>query len=351
MKINQKFIPVSNTFTRPGIKMDPEYITIHETDNTSRGADDVAHANLQYKGNTRQASWHFQVDEDSIYQSLPTNEVGWHAGDGYGLGNMKSIAIEICVNSDGDFKKAVDNTVWLTNHLMNEHSIPVSNVVQHNHWSGKNCPRYLRSGEKGITWEDFLDKVKAGASPSKPETNPNPTIPDPSNDSSFKGKRVESIYGGSDGVNFYSKATFDTNYKVGILRKGDGFPEVVQKVKVGNEYMYKVKNSKGAVYYITASPKYVKLEGASKNETHPGSASKPKPKKVYLPRTDSSWRVYPLDKAPVKGNEVGFLNPKKFGGLSYDILGEPQKDVYTIKTDDFGKVNIYAAPSTGAVIK
>ena len=48
--------------------------------NTSRGADDEAHANLQYRGNSRQASWHFTVDDDSIYQSLPTNEVGWHAG-------------------------------------------------------------------------------------------------------------------------------------------------------------------------------------------------------------------------------------------------------------------------------
>ncbi len=74
-------------------------------------------------------------------------------------------------------------------------------------------------------------------------------------------------------------------------------------------------------------------------------------KHVYLPATDSQWRVYPTNKAPVKGNEKGYLNPKKFGGLSYEILDNPQKDVYTIKTDDFGEVNIYAAPSTGAKIK
>ena len=60
----------------------------------------------------------FQVDDDSIYQSLPTNEVGWHAGDGNGSGNMKSIGIEICVNSDGNFKRAVENAAWLTKHLM-----------------------------------------------------------------------------------------------------------------------------------------------------------------------------------------------------------------------------------------
>ena len=161
MKINQKFIPVSNTFTRPGIKMNPEYITIHETDNTAKGANDEAHARLQYNGNSRQASWHFQVDDDSIYQSLPTNEVGWHAGDGNGSGNMKSIGIEICVNSDGNFKKAVENAAWLTKHLMDTLKIPLSKVVQHNRWSGKNCPRNLRSGSKGIGWNDFISLVKS----------------------------------------------------------------------------------------------------------------------------------------------------------------------------------------------
>jgi len=71
---------------------------------------------------------------------------------------------------------------------------------------------------------------------------------------------------------------------------------------------------------------------------------------LRLPASSSSWRVYPLNKAPVVGNEVGFLNPKMFGGLTYKILGNPQKDVYIIQTDDFGRVQIYAAPSTGAKI-
>ena len=73
-------------------------------------------------------------------------------------------------------------------------------------------------------------------------------------------------------------------------------------------------------------------------------------KELHLPKEADSWRVYPTNKAPVKGNEIAKLNPKKFGGLTYDILDNPQKDVYTIKTGDFGTVNIYAAPSTGASI-
>lgn len=137
--------------------MKPTHITIHETDNPGKGADAEAHAKLQYNGNSRTASWHFSVDDKEIYQSIPTNEEAFHAGDGRnGPGNKTSIAIEICVNSDGDFTKAKENAAWLVNYLMEKHDIPLSNVVQHNKWSGKNCPRNIRA--QG--WDKFISLVK-----------------------------------------------------------------------------------------------------------------------------------------------------------------------------------------------
>ncbi|MBT2723039.1 N-acetylmuramoyl-L-alanine amidase family protein [Bacillus sp. ISL-46] len=143
------------------LPMKPEYITIHETDNTSPTANDLAHARLQLNGNSRLASWHLQVDEDSCIQSIPFDECAIHAGDGSnGTGNRKSIAIEICVNKDGNFKNAVKNAAEVTKYLMEKFNIPLKNVVQHNHWSGKNCPRNLRSGEKGIKWVDFIALLK-----------------------------------------------------------------------------------------------------------------------------------------------------------------------------------------------
>ncbi|MGJ7910709.1 peptidoglycan recognition protein family protein [Neobacillus sp. LXY-1] len=161
MNIIQRLIPASNKETRPGIRMVPMYITIHETDNPARGADAVAHARLQERGNSRQASWHMQVDENQAIQSIPFDEIAWAAGDGRnGLGNTKSIHIEICVNADGDYQKAVRNTSEVVRELMVRFRIPISNIVQHNHWTGKNCPRYLRSGEKGINWNDFIAMLK-----------------------------------------------------------------------------------------------------------------------------------------------------------------------------------------------
>lgn len=71
-------------------------------------------------------------------------------------------------------------------------------------------------------------------------------------------------------------------------------------------------------------------------------------RRLHLPSGAVSWRVYPLNKTPVKGNEKGFLRPAKFGGLTYQVLGSPQPHVYLIQTRDFGKVQIYAHSKTGA---
>lgn len=76
--------------------------------------------------------------------------------------------------------------------------------------------------------------------------------------------------------------------------------------------------------------------------------NKKQQKFLQLPSKAKSWRVYPLNSAPVKGNEKGFLRPSKFGGLTYEVLGNSQPHVYIIQTRDFGKVQIYGHPSTGA---
>ena len=148
-------------------------ITIHETDNFKNGANAQMHANLQSRGNSRRASWHWQVDDKEAIQSFPHSVQCWHAADGHGPGNTSSIAIEICVNSDGDYQKAVENAIELTKHIMKEEDIPASNVVQHNRWCGKNCPRYLRSGSKGPTWSGFVQALtkSGGHVDYKPQTS------------------------------------------------------------------------------------------------------------------------------------------------------------------------------------
>ncbi|GLZ63679.1 N-acetylmuramoyl-L-alanine amidase [Bacillus amyloliquefaciens] len=165
VKITKDFIPVGHN-NRPGYTMDPAYITVHNTANTARGASAAMHARYEKNPETP-TSWHFTVDEKEIYQHLPLNENGWHAGDGNrGTGNRKSIGIEICENSDGDFEKAVANAQWLIKKLMKEQGISLANVVPHQHWSGKYCPRKLLD-----RWDSFKAGISgAPSSPAKTET-------------------------------------------------------------------------------------------------------------------------------------------------------------------------------------
>ncbi|MCR9040966.1 N-acetylmuramoyl-L-alanine amidase [Bacillus sp. L381] len=165
VKITRDFIPAGRN-NRPGYSMNPAYITVHNTSNTAEGADAASHA--RYAKNPATAtSWHFTVDDKEIYQHLPLNENGWHAGDGNrGTGNRKSIGIEICENSDGNFEKAVANAQWLIKKLMNEQGISLANVVPHQHWSGKYCPRKLLD-----RWDSFKAGINgASSSPAKTET-------------------------------------------------------------------------------------------------------------------------------------------------------------------------------------
>jgi N-acetylmuramoyl-L-alanine amidase CwlA len=159
LNIVQDFIPAGNS-NRPGKKLAATSITIHNTDNDSPGANAAAHAKYQ-KGadaRNRKVSWHFTVDDKSVYQSLPTNEIGWHAASA--KGNATSIGIEICMNSDLDVPAAYNRAALLTAVVAFPHGIKVpAQIVQHHDWSGKNCPRVLRSTPNG--WKDFLDQIKA----------------------------------------------------------------------------------------------------------------------------------------------------------------------------------------------
>ena len=133
-----------------------KYIVVHETDNTRSGADADAHARLQANGNSRLASWHYTVDDKEAVQSFEHAWRCWAAGST--TGNNQGIQVEVCVNGDGNYQKAMQNTAELVAKIMKDESIPIQNVVQHNHFSGKNCPRNMRDGK--VSWSQFITMVK-----------------------------------------------------------------------------------------------------------------------------------------------------------------------------------------------
>ncbi len=122
--------------------------------------------------------------------------------------------------------------------------------------------------------------------------------------------------------------------------------------KWGNGDARKQKLKAAGYDYNAVQSKVNELCGVKTKPT----AAKPKPEApkkqtVTLPASAPTWRVYPLNVAPVVGNECGMLAPKQYGGLTYEIIAKPQKDVVTIQTQIFGKVNIFVGSGTGAIIK
>ena len=164
VNIIEDIIPQKGGKVRPGDVRQKKWIVIHETGNSSKGADAKNHStylkNLA-KANTTYVSWHYTVDDHAIYHHIPDNEIAYHASDGRveGGGNMASIGIEICVNSDGNFDKARDNAAWLTAKLLKEHNLTIGAVKQHHDFApdGKNCPQTIR--DKGL-WNNFLQAVQ-----------------------------------------------------------------------------------------------------------------------------------------------------------------------------------------------
>jgi N-acetylmuramoyl-L-alanine amidase len=157
--------------------MRPRFITVHATETYGSSANAATMARALRNGNLTAThnllgylTWHFSVDQGSVYQSLPLNERGEHA-DYEGQGNKESIGIEMCENRGNSITATVDRTAKLCAVLMAEYGIPLQNVVPHYHWeqirprTGKNlghksCPHFLMdNGKPGAKWQGFLRKV------------------------------------------------------------------------------------------------------------------------------------------------------------------------------------------------
>lgn len=158
--------------------MSPKFITIHNTENTSTGADAMRHAMALKNGALRSGmrpggnrigylTWHFTVDQGVAAQHLPTREQGEHA-DYDGPGNNFSIGIEMCENQGNSPVWTIDRTARLAAYLMYAYHIPVTNVVPHYHWARvgasplhKPCPHWLLdNGKPGPTWRWFQSRVQ-----------------------------------------------------------------------------------------------------------------------------------------------------------------------------------------------
>lgn len=71
---------------------------------------------------------------------------------------------------------------------------------------------------------------------------------------------------------------------------------------------------------------------------------------VNLPPIISKWAVYDINVAPVKANAKGYLNPQKFGGLTYYVYEyRDGSTTAVIQTQNFGKVKIYIKDTCASI--
>ena len=156
-----------------------KYIVVHYTGNST----DTAYNNTKYfKSVNRNASAHYFVDDNSIWQCVQDKDIAWHCGDSLKSGNggtyynkctnRNSIGIEMCCTNYDVSKTTENNTVELVKYLMNKYSIPASNVIRHYDVTNKNCPAPMVKSQD--RWNNFKKAIGGSYKPT-PVTPTKPT--------------------------------------------------------------------------------------------------------------------------------------------------------------------------------
>ena len=114
-------------------------VTIHNTDRIKTAAGTTPaeqYTRATVNGNMKTVRVHYYVDSTCAWQNLPLSLSGWHAADGSGNGNRRTIAIECIMNGSGDAadKRAEENAVRLAAALLKQHGLGINHLYTHTHW-------------------------------------------------------------------------------------------------------------------------------------------------------------------------------------------------------------------------
>ncbi len=184
VKINEYLLTKHNPnhIDMPSVSMEGKVIgvTVHNTDWISVASGTTPaeqYTRATVNGNMKDVRVHYYVDNTCAWQNLPHSLSGWHAADGSGNGNRRTIAIECIMSSaynDKD-KKSEDNCARLAAALLKKYGLDINHLYTHTHWlnvrdgkSGtvdylnttrnpyKMCPAYILPH-----WAEFKKKVQA----------------------------------------------------------------------------------------------------------------------------------------------------------------------------------------------
>ena len=184
VKINEYLLTKHNPnrIDMPSVFMEGKVIgvTVHNTDWISVASGTTPaeqYTRATVNDNMKDVRVHYYVDNTCAWQNLPLSLSGWHAADGSGNGNRKTIAIECIMSSayNSTDKKSEDNCARLAAALLKKYGLDINHLYTHTHWlnvrdgkSGtvdylnttrnpyKMCPAYILTH-----WAEFKKKVQA----------------------------------------------------------------------------------------------------------------------------------------------------------------------------------------------
>lgn len=195
---------MAENFKSRGTYNEQKYIVVHNTGSYPTSATALSNHNYG-KTTTTAVSWHFTCGNDGIYQMIPVNEKGWHAGGNYwgtddvtaklnkgwvqDASNSTGIGIETATpgfpadnTSGGEHWNSAEMYEWYENTFDSTATYlamlvaslcvrlnfnPYTQIVQHYNTACKNCPmqmRYIFGTNASFTvmgtyYKVFLDRM------------------------------------------------------------------------------------------------------------------------------------------------------------------------------------------------
>ena len=161
VKINEYLLTKHNPnrIDMPSVSMEGKVIgvTVHNTDWISVASGTTPaeqYTRATVNGNMKDVRVHYYVDNTCAWQNLPHSLSGWHAADGSGNGNRRTIAMECIMSSAYNVtdKKSEDNCARLAAALLKKYNLDINHLFTHTHWLN------VRDGKSGTV--DYLNTAR-----------------------------------------------------------------------------------------------------------------------------------------------------------------------------------------------
>lgn len=298
-----------------------------------------ASTDAQFANANNEVSAHFSVEDDNKHQYVRVEDTAWHARQA----NPFSVGIEL---SAGPGRPASDKTYTSAIEI-------IAPIIKRYRLNPDTDIEYHKKYVKTACSELDLDRIKegvkkilAGTTGTIPVAPDKPSLPQPAANKGTTG--FLSLPSAATSWRVYNASgPYTAGSEVGRLNPSlfGGLTYQILGNPTANVYLIQTQNfGKVAIYAGSETGATVAIGTTTTVQGSGGG------KTVYLPAVPT-WRVYRAAGPWSIGNEIGYLAPTKFGGLSYAILSQPSTNVAVIQTQSFGKVAIYTGSDSGASIR